>query len=44
VISVNLKPEKEKSEEERVDWDSLYNRTLQSTTTLLTMLILIRQL
>lgn len=44
VITVNLKPVKEKSDEESVDWDSLYNRTLQSTTTLLTMLILIRQL
>lgn len=44
VINVSLKPEEEKSDEKKVDWDTLYNRTLQSTTTLLTMLILIRQL
>ena len=44
VINVSLKPEKEETDEKKVDWDTLYNRTLQSTTTLLTMLILIRQL
>lgn len=44
VINVSLKPEVEKTDEKKVDWDTLYNRTLQSTTTLLTMLILIRQL
>lgn len=44
VINVSLKPKKEETDEKKVDWDTLYNRTLQSTTTLLTMLILIRQL
>lgn len=44
VINVSLKPEEEQTDEKKVDWDTLYNRTLQSTTTLLTMLILIRQL
>ncbi len=43
-INVEMKPEEVRTEGSNVDWDQIYNRTLQSTTTLLTLLVLIRQL
>lgn len=44
-IALRMKPESVLMEEKKaVDWDQVYNRTIQTTTTLLTLLILSRQL
>lgn len=44
VVSLNYKIPKEKKEKEKVDVDALYTRTLTSLTTLVTLIILARQL
>lgn len=45
-IRADLKPAEVLLEEEqdKVDWDSVFNRTAQSTTTLLTILVILRQI
>lgn len=44
LISVQMKPTPNSDIRKKIDWDQISNRTLQTTTTLLTLLLLSRQL